>query len=257
MKAICRFLLVLGMMLGVLAWASEGSERVYSVDGKDYEGVWFTAAKQDAAHPSSRAALIILVHDWDGLTAYERERGYQLAQLGYNVFAVDMFGKGVRPTELDEKKRLTGDLYKHRDKMEKLLEAGVSAAIKQGGNANNMVVMGYCFGGSVALQAARSGLPAQGFVTFHGGLKTPEGEDYSKVTAPLLILHGAVDQVSPVDEFAALSKALEAAGAANEMILYGGARHAFTEPGERYNKVADMKSWARFKQFLTARTVLD
>jgi len=101
------------------------------------------------------------------------------------------------------------------------------------------------------LEFARSGADVKGFATFHGGLKTPEGQDYSKAKGQFLIMHGTADKNITMDQFAALANELEQNGVAHEMITYGGAPHAFTVFGEdRYREDADRKSWSRFKDFL-------
>ena len=111
--------------------------------------------------------------------------------------------------------------------------------------------MGYCFGGAAVLELARSGADLKGFATFHGGLKTPEGQDYTKTRGKILIMHGSADKAITMDQFAGLTNELEAAGVAHEMISYGGAQHAFTVfGGDRYQEAADKKSWKRFTEFL-------
>lgn len=201
--------------------------------------------------PDRSAPLIVLVHDWDGLTDYEIVRAGMLAQLGYAVFAVDLFGKGVRPTELEEKKKLTGALYADRARMRQLLQAGLDAARAQGGNLGNAVAIGYCFGGSAVLELARSGAPLKGFVSFHGGLATPPGQDYTAAKGSILVLHGSADASVSLEEFANLAVELEAKGIAHEMITYAGAPHAFTVFGsDRYREDADRKSWRRFTGYL-------
>ncbi len=91
----------------------------------------------------------------------------------------------------------------------------------------------------------------KGFATFHGGLKTPEGQNYSNTRAPILVLHGSADTAITMDQFANLTNELEAAGVNHEMITYSGAPHAFTVFGsERYRQDADNKSWKAFTGFL-------
>jgi dienelactone hydrolase len=192
-----------------------------------------------------------LVHDWNGLTDYEIKRADMLAEMGYTVFAVDLFGAGVRPTKVEDKRQHTGELYKDREKMRLLLNAALKTAQSQGANTGNAVAMGYCFGGAAVLEFARSGADMKGFVTLHGGLKTPEGQDYSKAKGKFLILHGTADTAVSMQDFATLANELEANGVSNEMISYGGAPHAFTVFGEdRYRADADKKSWKRFTEFL-------
>ena len=101
------------------------------------------------------------------------------------------------------------------------------------------------------LELARSGANLKGFATFHGGLETPAGQDYSKTQGEILVMHGTADTAVTIDQFAALAKELEAAGVKHEMVTYSGAPHAFTVFGaESYREDADRKSWALFNEFL-------
>ena len=224
------------------AWAS-GKAVSYQVNGADYEG-YYVSAGQDAP-------LVLLIHDWDGLTDYEVKRANMLADMGYSVFAADLFGAGVRPTEVKDKRQHTGELYKDRDKMRALMNGALEQAAALGGNRGNAVAMGYCFGGAAVLELARSGAQMKGFATFHGGLKTPEGQDYANTSGKLLIMHGTADTAITMDQFAALATELEAAGVQHEMVTYSGAPHAFTVFGSpRYREDADTKSWKLFSEFL-------
>ena len=237
------FTLLLTLLASSTANAAAGKAVPYQVNGKPYEGYFIS--------PAAGAPLILLVHDWDGLTDYEVKRAHMLADLGYAVFAADLFGAGVRPTELQEKQRLTGALYQDRQKMRTLLRAALQTAISLGCDGNNAIAMGYCFGGAAVLEFARSGVDLKGFVTFHGGLATPAGQDYSKTRGKLLILHGTADTSVTMEQFAKLAMELEGKGVPHEMITYGGAPHAFTVFGsDRYRADADKKSWQRFTEFL-------
>jgi dienelactone hydrolase len=223
--------------------AAEGRSITYEVDGQRYEGYYIS--------PAPEAPLVLLIHDWDGLTDYEVKRARMLADMGYAVFALDLFGKGVRPTKLEDKRQHTGELYQDRQKMRALMYGALDVAAQQGADTGNALAMGYCFGGAAVLELARSGADLKGFATFHGGLKTPPGQDYSKVRGEILVLHGAADTAITLDEFVGLAKELEQAGVEHEMIVYSGAPHAFTVFGtDRYREDADRKSWERFKAFL-------
>ena len=243
MKTITSLLAIL--MFACSAYAT-GQTVVYQVNGADYEG-YYTS-------PSAGAPLVILLHDWDGLTDYEVKRSGMLTELGYAVFAADLFGKGVRPTEVKDKRQHTGELYKDRAKMRALISGALETAKALGGNIDNAVSMGYCFGGAAVLELARSGAGMAGFATFHGGLQTPEGQDYSNTKGEILVLHGTADTAITMDQFAALAQQLEQAGVRHEMISYSGAPHAFTVFGsQRYREDADRKSWERFGAFLKER----
>ena len=237
-------LIFCGVMLVLLSPFTLMAQAVtYEVDGKSYEGYYQEAGKGKP--------LLILVHDWDGLTDYEMKRAEMLAELGYNVFAVDMFGKGVRPTETEHKKLLTGDLYKDRERMRNLFKSAYAEAQKVAGDSPGTVTFGYCFGGAVVLEMARAGMDIDGFVSFHGGLKTPEGQDYSATKGKVKVFHGTADKAISMEEFAALAVELEEAQVSHEMVTYSGAPHAFTVFGsDRYREEADKQSWSRFTGFL-------
>ena len=239
-----RILIILLLLsVSTVAFAATGKHIDYSVNGEVFEGYYIS--------PSPNAPLVFLVHDWDGLTDYEVKRAGMLAELGYAVFCVDMFGKGVRPTEIKEKKKLTGALYADRPRMRILLNSGLKAAKAQGAHIENGVAMGYCFGGAVVLELARSGADMKGFVTFHGGLAIPEGQNYSLTKGKMLVLHGSADTAVTMEDFADLAIALERQGVNHEMITYSGAPHAFSVFGSpRYREDADRKSWDRFVGFL-------
>lgn len=236
------FSVVMALLLPISAFA--GSLVDYNADGTPLQGY-----KSAAQEPSK--GLVLIIHDWDGLTDYEIKRADMLSAMGYDAFALDLYGKGNRPVDTDAKKAETGKLYKDREKMRGLIMAGLVEARKM--NAGKAVVMGYCFGGAAALELARSGKAnaIAGYATFHGGLATPDGQRYSTDTPPLLIAHGGADTSITMDQVADLSKQLEAVGVTYEIEVYSGAPHAFTVFGsDRYRKFADEKSWAAFTAFL-------
>lgn len=224
--------------------AQAGEAVAYDVGGESFEGY-----RADAGDDSK--GLVIIIHDWDGLTDYEKKRADMVAEMGYDAFAIDLYGKGNRPVETGAKKAETGKLYEDRERMRSLILGGLEEARK--GGAQETVVMGYCFGGAAALELARSGKADNiaGYATFHGGLATPEGQSYPSDTPPILVMHGGADSSITMDEVAALSRELEKAGVTYEIEVYSGAPHAFTEwDGNRYQKRADELSWDAFSDFL-------
>ena len=235
-------LLFLSVQNGFVSAAT--AERVnYEVNGQAYEGYFVSPAKN--------APLVLIIHDWDGLTDYEVKRAHMLADMGYAVFAADLFGAGVRPTEVKDKRQHTGELYENREKMRALMNAALREAAGKGADTGNAIAMGYCFGGAAVLELARSGADLKGFATFHGGLRTPAGQDYANTKGEILIMHGTADSAITMDDFAELAGELERAGIKHEMVTYSGAPHAFTVFGSsRYREDADRKSWARFTTFL-------
>ena len=132
--------------------------------------------------------------------------------------------------------------------------SALEIAADKGADTGTAVAMGYCFCGAAVLELARSGADLKGFATFHGGLKTPQGQDYSRTKGEILIMHGSADTAITLDQFVALTSELESAGVKHQMITYSGAPHAFTVYGSsRYREDADRRSWALFSDFLKER----
>ncbi|WP_119166068.1 dienelactone hydrolase family protein [Algihabitans albus] len=249
---------VAGLSLGAAAFAVvlastppahaqiAGETVAYEIDGERFEGY---VARNPAL--AGDLPVVVVIHDWDGLGAYEERRAEMLAEAGYAAIALDLYGAGIRPETLEERRARTGALYADRERMRRLMTGGIEALLGEGMDGERLVTMGYCFGGAAALELARSGAEALGFVSFHGGLGTPDGQDYGAVTAPVLILHGSADPVAPMSEVADLATRMDEAGVVHSMEIYGGADHAFTVwDGERYDGAADLASWETFLRFL-------
>ncbi|MEY8838187.1 dienelactone hydrolase family protein, partial [Cribrihabitans sp. XS_ASV171] len=132
----------------------------YTVDGESFTGYW--------AEAENPAGLVLIIQDWDGMTDYERRRADMLAEMGYNAFALDMFGDATPTDTVDHRRAATGALYQDRERMRALIEAGMEQALSRS-DVDRMVVLGYCFGGAVALEMARSDMAdqARGYATFH------------------------------------------------------------------------------------------
>ncbi len=201
---------------------------------------------------------VLLIHDWMGVGDYAESRARQLAELGYVAFAADIYGKGVRPADPKEAGALAGKYKGDRALFRERLKAGLSQLT---GNKlvapGKVAVIGYCFGGTGALELGRSGADVKGIVTFHGGLSTPTPADAKNIKCPVLVLHGADDPFVKADEVAAFKKEMADANVKYTFIAYPGAVHSFTRPdagndnskGAAYNAAADKKSWAEMKKF--------
>ncbi len=204
------------------------------------------------ARPAAEArGTVLIVHDWDGLNAHEIARADAMAQAGYVGVALDLFGRDAELNSIDDYRRETGALYADRDEFRARIAAGAQAAAVLDDVPAQMVLTGYCFGGAAALEGARADFDMAGFVSFHGGLGTPEGQDYSATSAPVLVLHGSADPVSGMADLAALMDELQAAGVPHGAEVYGGARHSFTVEGSRdWDPDANGRAEAALLRFL-------
>lgn len=198
---------------------------------------------------------VFIIHDWNGLDEYEQNRAQMLADLGYEAVALDLFGTEAVLNGREDYQRETGALYKDRAEFRARMSAGIEAANAALGGEGKAFLMGYCFGGAAVLEAARAGFDLDGFVSFHGGLGTPEGQDYSATQAPVLLLHGSADPVSGLDDVAAALGQMQEAGVAHDARIYGGVRHSFTVEGSRdYDADADAQAWQALQEFLAEQT---
>jgi dienelactone hydrolase len=210
----------------------------------------------DAIHGKRPAVLV--VHQWKGLGNYEKKRAEMLARLGYNVFAVDIYGKGVRPQTPQEAAAEAGKYKNDRALLRARVRAGLDVLTRQElTDSKRMAALGYCFGGTTALELARSGADLAGVVSFHGGLSSPTPSDAKNIKAKVLALHGADDPFVPSLEVAAFEDEMRQSGTDWQLVAYGGAVHAFTDwgagndntKGAAYNERADRRSWEAMKQF--------
>jgi dienelactone hydrolase len=201
---------------------------------------------------------VLIVHQWMGLGDYEKGRADQLAkELGVVAFAADIYGKGVRATDMKQAGALAGKFKGDRALYQQRVNAALAELKKQPNvDPKKVAVIGYCFGGMGALDQARLNAKVAGVVSFHGSLEALSPAAGS-ISPKILVLHGADDPYVNRDAVAGLEKELTAAKADYQVTLYSGAVHAFTQPmagddpskGAAYNAAADKRSWAAMKAF--------
>lgn len=258
MKTLAVFLALLGMFLiQPLANAYAGETMIYKDGDTELEGYWAPSTCKS----NTPAPVVMVVHQWKGLTSYEKGRADMLADTCYNAFAVDMYGKGIRPQTIEEAGK-QATLYKSDPA---LARRRITAALNHvrtlpGVNAGKIAVIGYCFGGTMALELARSGADIRSVITFHGGLATPQPlTQPGIIKAAVQINHGADDPFVKPEEVKAFVDEMNAAGADWQLISYAHAVHSFTQKGidddkidgAAYNEKADKRSWQAAMNFLS------
>jgi dienelactone hydrolase len=208
---------------------------------------------------SGKRPGVLVVHQWQGITDYEKMRARQLAELGYVVFCADIFGKGIRPKTVQEASAQAG---KFRSGDRKLLRERVNAGLDELKknplvDTNRVAAIGYCFGGTTVLELARSGATLNGIVSFHGGLDSPNPADGKNIKCKALVLAGADDPFQDPNNLTAFEKEMRDSKVDWQITFYGGAVHAFTQPavdkdnldGAKYNEKADKRSWQAMNDF--------
>ncbi len=254
MKYIIHLILILILMSSNIVTAEIIEETYeYNIGGKIYQG--FVAYDNSAA--GNRPGVLI-VHQWKGLGEYEKMRARMLAELGYVAFAVDIYGKDIRPVTAEESGQEAGKYYADRNLFRERVNAGLTELMKMTNvDKSKIAAIGYCFGGAGVLELARSGAEINGVVSFHGSLKSGNPEDAKNIKTKVLILHGAVDPFVPESDVSAFKKEMEDAGKDYVLTEYSGAVHSFTSKiagsdpskGSAYNETADKRSWEAMKIF--------
>lgn len=252
-----RSIVTLGLLAALAlpgALAHAGSDLAYK-EGKTALQGYLAGADLDGKRPG-----VLIVHQWMGLTDYEKGRADQIAkELGYVALAADIYGAGVRATDMKSAGELAGKYKGDRALYQKRVAAGLAELKKQPNvDPSKVAVIGYCFGGMGALDQARLNAKVAGVVSFHGSLEPIKDAAPADIAPKILVLHGADDPWENHDLVSALEKELSADHADYQVTLYGGAVHAFTQPmagddpskGMAYNAAADKKSWKAMSEFL-------
>ena len=213
---------------------------------------YFTKPDNEKNYP-----LILIAHAWGGCDEFVCQKARNLSDLGYAAFALDMYGKGIRGSSVEENSRLMTPFMEDRDYLLKRIEAALKFS-KELPNINPQKIgaMGFCFGGLCVLDLARSGAELKGVVSFHGLLNRPENEPIKNIPAKILALHGHADPMGPPEQVQRFQTEMEQAEADWQMHIYGHTMHAFTNPqandqslGLIYNASADQRAWQAMTSF--------
>ncbi len=209
------------------------------------------ALPDPARFPGKRVG-IVAVHEAWGLGKQVQRRVKMLADLGYVALAADIFGDRYIPKDPPDGMARIGQWLGDRPALRRRAAAAVTALKAHPLCDGRIGVIGYCFGGSTALEVARAGTPdVLGVVSFHGALPTDMPAEKGAIKARVLACHGAEDPLVPHEALVDFLKEMAAAGADCQTICYTGACHSFTNPdadgsinpGIHYEEKADRRSW--------------
>jgi dienelactone hydrolase len=213
--------------------------------------------------PQGKRPGVLVVHTKRGIGEFIEDRTRELAKGGYVAFAADMYGKGIRPTGDAESTAASSVLKADRPLVRKRIRAAYDL-LKADPRVDpeRIAVIGYCEGGMVALELARSGAPLVATAVFHGTLNTPTPQDAKDIHGRVLVMHGADDQVANLDEVMGFVKEMRAAHVKFDLDLYGGVIHGFTEPknghdltrSTAYDPRAAKLSWTAMTDLLQETT---
>ncbi|KQW98875.1 dienelactone hydrolase family protein [Flavobacterium sp. Root420] len=225
----------------------------YADGSQALNGLAIKPAKKSGNNPG-----ILLLPAWLGIDNASKGIAENLSKLGYTVFIADIYGEGNYPKNTSEAGKQAGFYKTNYKAYQKRINLALQELIKSGANADNIVIIGYCFGGTGVLEAARGHLNVKGVASFHGGLGKDAARPATPITAKVLICHGADDPYASKEEIAAFQQEMRDSKADWQMIYYADSVHSFTNPeagndnskGAAYNPVAAKRAFEHLKLFL-------
>ncbi|MBF0266621.1 MAG: dienelactone hydrolase family protein [Gammaproteobacteria bacterium] len=250
-----KFILALTILfICQLSYAKMHKEEILYKDGDtQLKGYLFWEDSFDGTRPG-----IMVIHEWWGLNDYSLLRAEMLAETGYVAFAADMYGNAKNTRHAADAKSWSKQISSNIDNLTRRAKLGLDILKKQESvDKEKLAAIGYCFGGAAVMQLAYTGIDIKAVASFHGSLPVATEEQAKKIKAKVLVAHGASDPMIPKERMVKFNEVLNNNDVDWEMNIYGGAKHAFTNPyadgydlkAIAYNPTADRRSWMRLLGF--------
>jgi len=248
-----KFILLAFVLQNSLTGLAQGKNIEYKDGNQILSGVSVKPAKALKNNPG-----ILILPAWMGIDDHAIDTANRLAAMGYTTFVADIYGVDQRPKDYSQAGQKAGYYKKNIMEYQTRIQLALDQLIKQGANPDEIVVMGYCFGGTGAIEVARTNMKVRGIVSFHGGLGRDENRTIESIIPKVLVLHGADDPYVPKTEVESFQNEMRKAKADWQMVYYADAVHSFTDKnagtdnskGAAYNEKAEKRSWEAMLTFL-------
>ncbi|TXK62560.1 dienelactone hydrolase family protein [Alkalisalibacterium limincola] len=207
--------------------APEASPVSWTHDGETFSGFIVHDPTAEGDRPG-----LVMVPNWMGVNDSAVEKAKAIVERGYVVLVADMYGEGVRPTDTAEASAAARAVYGDRERARGRINTALDTLRAQedvGLDTSKLGGIGFCFGGAMVLELARSGTDLGGVVSFHGSLDTSEPAAPGAVRTPMLVLNGADDPMVSAEEIAGFQEEMTRAGADWQFVNFAGAVHCFAE----------------------------
>ena len=196
-----------------------------AADGQRLVG-YFAAPSSQTPH-----AGIIVAPEWWGRNEYTEQRARELAEHGYAALAIDMYGDKNVTTDAKQAYELMMQTFADADTIVNRAKAGLDTLAAQPEvNADQLAAIGFCYGGKVVLDLARSGAPLKAVATFHATLAPKAPAVEGQIQGEILVLHGELDSMVTLDDVASFREEMHAAKVDHEVIIFEDAKHGFSNP---------------------------
>jgi len=240
--------LIIGLFMLLCTTSIHGQtlkEIVYQDNDQKFRGLAITSSVND------KKPGVLILPAWKGIDQEAKDAAEELNKVGYNVFIADIYGEGNIPQDNAAAGKLAGQYksdykaYQHRIKL------AVDAFIKQGADPSKIAIMGYCFGGTGALEVARANLDVVGVVCIHGGLAKAHDRENVQLNTKVLVQHPAEDKSVSKEDYDNLVNELKDGKADFQIITYANSGHTFTNPASNdYNPLMANRAWNHLLLFL-------
>lgn len=229
-------------------------EVLYSADSVEMKGYMVYDASIADPQPG-----ILVVHEWWGHNEHARNKARALAEMGYVALAVDMYGDGKQAAHPQDAGKFAGMVMSNLEGAQTRFGAAYDLLKdSEKTDPEKIGAIGFCFGGSVVLTMANTGMDLDAVAAFHSGVQLPVMPS-ENLKARVLVCNGEADPMVTTDQVANFKSAMDAAGADYKYVSYPGVVHAFTNPGAdtmgakfdlplAYNREADEDSWKQMKE---------
>lgn len=194
---------------------------------------------------------VLILPAWMGIDDEAKMAAAALEKQGYIAFIADIYGEGNMPTDFASAGKAAGSYKQNYEAYQKRISLALEELKKNGADPQKIAVIGYCFGGSGALEAARGNLPIVGAVSIHGGLGKNKARENGPLSAKILVEHPADDESVSAEDYAQLVKEMNEGKADWQIITYSNSKHTFTNPKSKdYNELMAMRAWNHTLLFL-------
>jgi carboxymethylenebutenolidase len=189
---------------------------------------------------------IVMIHEWWGLNETIREMARVLANQGYQVFAIDLYGEVA--TTPEKARELATAVRSNPDAAVAKMKLA-TAYLKTTAKAPKIASLGWCFGGQQSLNLSLAE-KLDATVIYYGNLVTDKTK-LASISQPVLWIFGETDTSVKVESVKEFDTALDTLGIKNDINIYPGVGHAFANPtGANFSKPETLDAWGKTVKFL-------
>lgn len=194
---------------------------------------------------------VLILPAWKGIDNEAKNAATELQKQGYIAFVADIYGEGNIPADNAAAAKIAGSYKQDYKAYQQRISVALEELKKQGANPEKIAVIGYCFGGTGALETARAGFPVSGVVSIHGGLAKGNDRLNVPIKTKVLVEHPADDENVKPEDLTNLITELKTGKTDFQIITYANSKHTFTNPeSPDYNEVMAKRAWNHTLTFL-------